>query len=179
MRSRARFLAIFAALSLVFAACGGDDDPSAGDVTSETAVSETGPTAVTGATATGSTGATATGDATVTVADSSFGEIVADADGNTLYVFLPDEGGASTCYDDCEAAWPPLTVDGAPVGDGVDASLLGTVEREDGTMQVTLDGWPLYSFSGDEAAGDTNGQGLNEVWYVVAPDGTHITDAPA
>ncbi|HYF11044.1 MAG TPA: hypothetical protein VEC09_01965, partial [Actinomycetota bacterium] len=42
-----------------------------------------------------------------------------------------------------------------------------------------LDGWPLYSFSGDEAAGDTNGQGLNEVWYVVAPDGTHITDAPA
>jgi predicted lipoprotein with Yx(FWY)xxD motif len=179
MRSRVRLLAIFAALSLVFAACGGDDDPSAGDVTGETAVTETGPTAATGPTATGGTGETAAGDATVTVADSSFGEIVADAEGNTLYVFLPDEGGASTCYDDCEAAWPPLTVDGTPAGDGVDASLLGTVEREDGSMQVTLDGWPLYFFSGDEAAGDTNGQGLNEVWYVVAPDGTHITDAPA
>jgi predicted lipoprotein with Yx(FWY)xxD motif len=179
MRSRARFLAIFAAVALVLAACGGDDDNDAGD--GETAVTETGPTAATGATATGATatGATATGDATVTVADSSFGEIVADAEGNTLYVFLPDEGGASTCYDDCEAAWPPLTVDGTPAGDGVDASLLGTVEREDGTMQVTLDGWPLYYFSGDEAAGDTNGQGLNEVWYVVAPDGTHIMDAPA
>jgi len=112
-------------------------------------------------------------------ADSDFGEIVVDAEGRTLYLFDPDEGGKSTCYDDCEASWPPLLVDGSPSGDGVDASLLGTTERKDGSTQVTLDGWPLYYFAGDAAPGDTNGQGVGEVWHVVAPDGTAITDAPA
>ena len=73
-------------------------------------------------------------DATVAVEDSDLGQIVVDAEGKTLYVFLADEGSDSTCYDDCEAAWPPLTVEGDPAaGEGIDASLLGTTEREDGS----------------------------------------------
>ena len=59
-------------------------------------------------------------------------------------------------------------------GDGVDGSLLGTTERDDGTTQVTYDGQPLYVFASDAAPGDTNGQGVGEVWFVVGPDGKTI-----
>ncbi len=114
----------------------------------------------------------------LTVADSSLGEIVVDADGTTLYLFAPDARGESTCYDQCEQNWPPL-VGEVQAGDGIDASLLGTTTRTDGSVQVTYAGWPLYFFAADAAAGDTNGQGLNDVWWVVAPDGTAIgTDLP-
>jgi predicted lipoprotein with Yx(FWY)xxD motif len=116
-----------------------------------------------------------TAEATVAVEDSDLGQIIVDDEGKTLYVFLADEGSDSTCYDDCEAAWPPLTVDGDPVaGEGVDAALLGTTEREDGSTQVTLDGHPLYYFGSDETADDINGQGVGEVWYVVSPEGEAI-----
>jgi len=59
-------------------------------------------------------------------------------------------------------------------GDGVDAALLGTTTREDGAVQVTYGGWPLYFFAGDAAAGDVTGQGVNDVWFVVAPDGAMV-----
>ena len=73
-----------------------------------------------------------------------------------------------------------VLVDGEPVaGDGVDGTLLGTTEREDGSTQVTYDGWPLYLFASDAAPGDTNGQGVGEVWFVVGPDGQAIEDTEA
>jgi predicted lipoprotein with Yx(FWY)xxD motif len=113
--------------------------------------------------------------ATVEVESSDLGDIVVDAEGRTLYVFLADEGSESTCYEDCEAAWPPLSVEGEPIaGDGIDASLLGTSERTDGSAQVTLDGHPLYYFAQDAAPGDVNGQGVGDVWYVVSPAGAPI-----
>jgi predicted lipoprotein with Yx(FWY)xxD motif len=113
--------------------------------------------------------------ASVAVEDSDLGQIVVDAEGQTLYVFLADEGSESTCYDDCEASWPPLTVEGDPVaGEGVDGSLLGTTERTDGSTQVTLDGHPLYYFAADETPDDMNGQGVGDVWYVVSPEGQAI-----
>ncbi len=115
-------------------------------------------------------------DPVVQVEGSDLGQILVDADGRTLYLFLPDDqGGESTCYDDCEANWPPLAAEGELAGgDGVDGSLLGTTEREDGSTQVTYDGWPLYLFAGDETADDVNGQGVGDVWYVVAPSGEPI-----
>ena len=115
------------------------------------------------------------GQSTLAVEESDLGQILVDSRGRTLYAFMPDEQGASTCYDDCAATWPALTVEGDPAGgDGVDAALLGTAERDDGSVQVTYDGWPLYLFAGDETRDDVNGQGVGDVWYVVAPDGTPI-----
>lgn len=117
------------------------------------------------------------GATAVQVGTTSLGEVLVDAEGMTLYMFDPDEQGESTCYDDCAAAWPPLLTDGSPsAGEGADDALLGTVERTDGTQQVTYDGWPLYFFAQDAAEGDVNGQSLNGVWWVLDADGTPVRD---
>ena len=111
------------------------------------------------------------------VADSDLGQILTAASGMTVYLFMPDAQGSPTCTDACAQAWPPLTVDDASQvtgGDGVDASLLGTVEHPGAGTQVTYNGWPLYLFSGDSAPGDTNGQGQGGVWYVLDPTGNAI-----
>jgi predicted lipoprotein with Yx(FWY)xxD motif len=56
-------------------------------------------------------------------------------------------------------------------GDGVDESLLSTITRDDGTTQVTYNGWPLYTFSGDTAPGDTNGAGEEDTWFLISSTG--------
>ncbi len=104
-----------------------------------------------------------------------YGQYLVDANGMSLYLFMPDAQGASTCYDDCATNWPPALVDSADalptLGEGLDQSLLATVERDDGTIQLTYNGWPLYYYIGDMAAGDTNGQGLGSNWFLVSPTG--------
>ena len=103
------------------------------------------------------------------------GKILVDGDGRTLYGFTKDTKDTSSCSDKCEQAWPPLLQTDKPtVGDGVDASLLGTTTRKDGTIQVTYNGMPLYYFFKDQAPGDTNGQKVGDVWFVVTPDGKLI-----
>jgi predicted lipoprotein with Yx(FWY)xxD motif len=116
-------------------------------------------------------------EATVATTESDLGEILVDAEGATLYVFMRDANGMSNCNDACAQTWPPLTADGDPTGgEGVDDELLGTTEREDGDTQVTYNDRPLYTYSGDTAAGDTEGQGVGDNWYVVGPDGEPITE---
>ena len=122
-------------------------------------------------------GAPAAGAATVAVAESDFGPILVDAEGKTLYMFKPDTAGEPTCYDDCETNWPPLVVTGEiTVGEGLDAATFTTVARTDGSMQVKAGDWPLYYFANDAAAGDVNGQGQGDVWYVVSPAGEPIEE---
>jgi predicted lipoprotein with Yx(FWY)xxD motif len=95
------------------------------------------------------------------------GTILTTFDGFTLYTFDSDTDGVSTCTADCATAWPPMPAQGEPTaGEGVSGTL-GTITRDDGSSQVTLDGAPLYFYSGDAAAGDTNGDGVGGVWHVV------------
>lgn len=112
--------------------------------------------------------------------NSALGLILTDGSGNTLYSLMTDDQGPSTCYDDCAASWPAFLAKGelevsGNDNDPTDAALLGTTDRDDGGVQVTYNGWPLYHFAGDEAPGDTNGQGVGEVWFVMSPDGDPIT----
>jgi predicted lipoprotein with Yx(FWY)xxD motif len=139
-----------------------------------------------GAAATPQAGTQATpaadGIATATLAP---GTALVDGAGRTLYLFEADTGATSTCNGQCAQVWPPLLDTGTPIrasGD-VQAGLLGTTTRADGTRQVTYHGHPLYYFMGDKKPGDAHGQGINRFgggWYVVTPAGDKIdTNAPA
>lgn len=103
-----------------------------------------------------------------------YGTILVDADGMSLYMFDQDTQGEpmSACYDGCAQAWPPLTMDGEVTGSDDVSAGLTTFERDDGSMQVAANGWPLYYYDSDEEPGDTKGQGANEVWWVLDASGT-------
>ena len=107
-------------------------------------------------------------------AEGSLGTMLVDAGGLTLYAFMTDTAGVPTCVDACAEAWPPALVDGEPAVDGVDASLVSTVEHPAGGTQLVVAGHPLYTFAGDAAPGDVNGHGSGDLWFAVAPDGTPI-----
>ncbi|MHB0875867.1 MAG: COG4315 family predicted lipoprotein [Anaerolineae bacterium] len=119
------------------------------------------------------------------VNNADLGMILADADGMTLYTFTNDTAGQpSTCVDTCATNWPPLTIaSGDPVAPAGLPGTLSTIARADGALQVAHDGMPLYRYVNDTAAGQTNGQGVNNVWYVVvvqaAGTGTPGTGTPA
>ena len=123
-------------------------------------------------------GAQTTGGAKVAVAKSRLGSILVDSKGITLYDFVKDKGGSSTCYGACADYWPPLLTTGKPrAGAGVRAALLGTTRRKDGKLEVTYRGHPLYYFVSDQKPGQTTGQGIDEFgapWWVLSPTGKEI-----
>lgn len=123
------------------------------------------------ATGAGASAATTSG---IALATNSLGTILVGADGKTLYVFLADSNGTSACTGACATNWPPLTGALPALGQGLNAADFGSITRGDGTAQVTFHGQPLYYFAGDQAAGDTKGQGLSGKWYVVGADGKPI-----
>jgi predicted lipoprotein with Yx(FWY)xxD motif len=104
--------------------------------------------------------------------NATLGSFLVDSKGMTLYLYTKDAPGTSNCYGSCASYWPPLLTTGAPVaGTGVTASLLGTTTRTDGTTQVTYNGWPLYYYTSDNAAGDTTGENVQGIWFVITPAG--------
>jgi predicted lipoprotein with Yx(FWY)xxD motif len=117
----------------------------------------------------------ATGTTISVATDAKLGQILVDASGKTIYLFVADTGTSSTCYTSCAAIWPPVLTTGAPqAGAGAQASLVGTTVRTDGTTEVTYAGHPLYYFIQDKAAGDAKGQGINGfggLWWVMSPSG--------
>jgi predicted lipoprotein with Yx(FWY)xxD motif len=121
--------------------------------------------------------AAAVSGSTVEIAkNATLGSFLVDAKGMTLYLYTKDTPNTSVCYDQCASNWPPLLVtDNPTAGAGVDAAKLGTTQRTDGTMQVTYNGWPLYYFKSDKKAGDTVGQGVGSVWYVLTPAGDMVS----
>jgi predicted lipoprotein with Yx(FWY)xxD motif len=102
----------------------------------------------------------------------ALGSFATDSSYRTLYVFANDTEGVSNCVDNCAVNWPPLTVPAgtSAVAQGYLPGTLGTIQRTDGTTQVTLDGRPLYFFANDVAPGDANGNGAGGVWSVVLFD---------
>lgn len=117
---------------------------------------------------------------TINVTDNGdLGKILTDSQGRTIYMFAKDTGSKSTCSGACAAEWPPVTTTGKPTaGNGLTAAMVGTTTRADGTKQVTYSGHPLYRFSGDQAAGDTNGQNLSAYgakWYALSAAGNRVT----
>jgi len=115
------------------------------------------------------------GGAVVNVStNSKYTAFLVDGKGMTLYLFTKDSPGASTsaCSGNCVKSWPPLLTTGKPVaGAGVDMSKFGTITLADGTTQVTYNGWPLYYYAKDQQPGDTNGDGVGSVWYLITPSG--------
>jgi len=179
---RRRPFALAAALVAVLAlaglvtSCGGDES---GDATTSTNLNAEGvPEPQPDDTVAPSTTPASGSGTEVATGESGEGEILFDDQGQALYLYTPDaerpEGTPPTCVDDCATAWPPLLTDGDPVaGPGVDASLLGTVVRADGTTQVTYGGQPLYLFASDQP-GTTSGQGVGGVWFLVSPSGQAV-----
>lgn len=108
------------------------------------------------------------------------GMILVDSKGFVLYDFHKDKGTTSSCYGACAQGWPPLLTEGEPQpSNGANASLLGTTERKDGTMQVTYKGHPLYTFAGDQKPGEANGNDISAFgaqWYALKGNGEEAGD---
>jgi predicted lipoprotein with Yx(FWY)xxD motif len=112
--------------------------------------------------------------------NAQYGQILVDMNGLTLYYFAKDTpwAGTSACTGTCLGIWPAFTAGTLQVSAPLQASDFGTMARADnGQMQTTYMGWPLYYYSGDKAPGDTNGYGFNRLWYVMSPTGV-VTLAP-
>ncbi len=163
-----RFIGIALFLLVLLASCGVTYGPATGTTSTVVAPPKTSTTP----------GALPpSGAASIQVAqNATLGQILADQKGMTLYLITTDTATKISCTGDCATTWPPLTTtSGKPTtGTGVDSSKLGTITRPEGTTQITYNGHPLYYFSGDKKAGDTNGQGIGGVWYVVSTAGDAV-----
>jgi predicted lipoprotein with Yx(FWY)xxD motif len=157
------------------------DAPSPTSTTLAPATTTTAAAARSHATTSAPRSAAAGAAATTTVAPSgtvvsstnntSYGAILVDGNGRTLYLFTPDDGMSTPqCTGSCAQTWPPLKASGAPRAEGgAQQSMLGV---ESG--QVTYNGHPLYLYAGDSAPGQTNGQGVGGIWYVVSTSGDPV-----
>jgi predicted lipoprotein with Yx(FWY)xxD motif len=127
-----------------------------------------------GATSSASTTQASKG-AVVALGHTSLGGVLVNPRGRTLYQFAKDNHGRSACYGGCATYWPPLLSPAKPrAGKGVHTALLGLTKRADGKRQVTYAGHPLYTFFGDQNAGQTTGEGLTDfggAWDAVAASG--------
>ncbi len=136
-------------------------------------------------------GTSASAPAIRSTTNATLGTILVDPAGATLYRFTADQNGQSSCTGGCAQVWPPFTVAAGskPVTASALVGTFATTTRPDGTSQVTYNGSPLYLFTGDKAAGDASGQGVEGKWFVVtvsatpssaaAPSATSPTTAPS
>lgn len=174
MKRRIYALALLAiaALALAVAGCGGGSDSTSSAGSTQAAGADSGKSAEpVKAAPNAEEGTTFVSLGNV----SGLGMLLVDSQGMTLYEFEKDKGTESTCYGECAKYWPPLLTKGEPQpSNGADASLLGTTERKDGTMQVTYDGRPLYLFVEDKEPGEANGnnfEGFGAEWYALTSNG--------
>lgn len=172
-------VALIAVLALAVAGCGSDSSSSGGAYGGKSGGSSG--ESSTASAETKSTSSVAGGDGIVLAAKvGDLGTVIVNSEGFTLYDFHKDKGGKSACYGACAAAWPPLLTEGNPQAQGAaQRSMLGTTKRNDGTVQVTYNGWPLYTYVGDKAPGEANGNDFSQFgaqWYALLPDGQEAGD---
>ena len=181
---KSTLLAIVVVLGLTAAACGSGSEPSdESTATGDTsAAEETDTTTAAGdddteTTEAGSDGtaAEATGGSLIETATTDLGEILVDDKGLTVYGFTSDVDGTPTCTGSCADAWPAVLVEGDTLPEGLDPSVFSLVESPGGTNQLKAGDWPLYYFASD-TPGDTSGQGVGDVWFVVSPTGALIEE---
>jgi predicted lipoprotein with Yx(FWY)xxD motif len=118
------------------------------------------------------TGAPASGGAALKTTTMGGATVLTNAKGFTLYWFALDTSTTSNCNSGCTAVWPPVKGP-ATAGSGVTGKL-GTITRSDGSVQATYNGHPLYTYAGDSAPGQANGDGINAsggVWHEVTVSG--------
>lgn len=173
MRLQKPLLAVLAVSAFALAllvGCGSSDDNSSSSSSGATAS-----TASTGASPTAQGPGATTTDGVVNTGDTDLGTILVDSNGRSLYLFEADTGGKSSCYGQCAQVWPPFIAKGkVTAGAGADASLLGTTKRNDGSLEVTYNGLPLYYYVSDSNPGDTTGNNVDQFgaeWYAVTPAG--------
>jgi predicted lipoprotein with Yx(FWY)xxD motif len=176
-------LAMLAAAALVAAGCGGGDSSTGesgkggGVYGGGTAKKDASSESSGGEAAAGAEG----GNAVVSLGNvQRLGMVLVDSNGMTLYDFHKDKGTTSSCYGACAKAWPPALTEGEPqVGNGASASMLGTTERKDGTVQVTYAGHPLYTYVADKKPGEANGNDIDQFgaeWYALQGNGEEPED---
>ena len=165
---------------ITVAACG-----SSGSTGSASASASGGSSASASSPSAASNAGAATSSITISAKSvSGLGTVLVNQKGQTLYMLTSEKGDKITCTasSGCLHAWPETDLPGsataAKAGSGVKASLLGTVKGATGQMEVTYNGWPLYTFIGDSAAGQAKGQGLTNfggTWYVLNTAGSPVT----
>lgn len=102
--------------------------------------------------------------------NATFGKIITDSEGNTLYFFSRDADGTSACTGGCTDIWPVFYVENVEQSPELKSADFGVITLASGEKQTTYKGWPLYYFANDVNAGDTNGDKVNDIWYVAKPD---------
>ena len=166
---RYRHAAAIAVGAALLAACGGD-----ADIAEPAAVATT----VASAPPAAEPAVEPSPDAAVKISQTLLGDVLADADGMTLYAFTNDVEAQSTCYGTCAEAWPPVLV--APdfiVSPGLDSGIFATTVRDDGATQLVAGKFPLYRFAADSKPGDVTGQTSGDVWFAVDLQG-RIIESP-
>ena len=162
------------ALAASLTACGGGSGSTTTTSAAPPATTSEAPTTSTTESASG--GASDMASVDLKTASSSKGDIVVDGKGMSVYYFTKDvkDSGKSNCTGDCLVKWPPvIAATDTPKVEGVTGKV-GTIDTPDGKKQVTVNGMPVYLWEKDKAPGDITGQGVGNVWYLVAPDGTMI-----
>lgn len=100
----------------------------------------------------------------------SFGSVLTDKDGRTLYFFSLDANGSSSCTGGCAGIWPIYYSAELSSDTEINQEDVGVITRADGSKQSTYKGWPLYYYASDEKAGDIKGDAVNNIWFVAKPD---------
>jgi predicted lipoprotein with Yx(FWY)xxD motif len=152
---------VFAA-ALMLAACGGGSSTTASSSSGNSAKKTT---------------AAAASGQTVATGKTSAGTVLVNSTGMTLYEFAADSPGKSNCTGSCLSYWPPVIVKGTPTHSSAVTGTVATIKRSDGSTQLTVNGWPLYTYAADSAPGQVTGQGLNlsgGLWWAASPSGSMI-----